>query len=169
MSKLSPCSGWWWSCTKCPIFAPCCVPDGRNELPQGIRRRVACWLEESWQKYVLPELHQFMRRPLCSNTVMQKREVNAAEFVLIIQQLLCNERQRQNWRKSREDLGCIPCTDQKGQRLWSSSISSLCIMSGRSSQRSSALCRCEYLPLLGSPGSAPHNTSGICTRILSFC
>lgn len=43
------------------------------------------------------------------------------------------------------------------------------IMSGRSSQRSLVLCRCEYLPLPGSPGSAQHNTSGICTRIWSFC
>lgn len=42
-------------------------------------------MEESRQKYVLPELHQFTHRQLCSNTVMQKWEVNAAEFVLIIQ------------------------------------------------------------------------------------
>lgn len=72
LSKLSPCSCWWWSCTKCPIFVSCCVSDGSSELPQGIRRRVACWLEESRQKYVLPEPHQFMHRQLCSNTVMQK-------------------------------------------------------------------------------------------------
>lgn len=56
---------------------------------------------------------------------MQKWEVNAAEFVLIIQQLLRNERQRQKWCKSRGDLGRVPCTEQEGQRLWSSSISSL--------------------------------------------
>lgn len=169
LSKLSPCSRWWWSGTKCPIFASRWVPDGRKELPQGVWRTVACWLEEPRQKYVPPELQQFMHRQLSSNTVMQKWGVNAAEVVLIIQQLLCNERQRQNRHKSREDLGRVPCTAQEEQRLWSSSISSLCIMSGRSSQRSLALCRCEYLPLPGSPGSARRNTSGICTRILSFC
>lgn len=49
------------------------------------------------------------------------------------------------------------------------SISSPCIMSGISSQRSLALCRCECPPLPGSPGSAQHNTSGICTHILSSC
>lgn len=85
------------------------------------------------------------------------------QFVVIIQQLLCNERQTPNWHRTR-DLRCIPCMDQEGQKLWCSSITS-----ERSSQCSLALCRCEYLPLPGSPGSAQHSTSGTCTRILSFC
>lgn len=74
-----------------------------------------------------------------------------------------------NGVKVEETSDAFPARSRKGKGCGPQASVAWYIMSGRSSQRSSVLCRCEYQPLLGSPGSAQHNTSGICTRILSFC
>lgn len=108
-------------------------------------------------------------RDLCSNTVMQKYKGNTAWFISIFQQLLCNEEQRQNRHKSKKEPLMHSLRGPGRAKAVLLSTSSLWVMSGRSRQRSLALCRCECPPPPGSPGSAQHSTSGICTRTLSSC
>lgn len=167
LSRLGPCN-WWWSCKKCLISVSCCVPGGRNDLLQGVWRRiVGVWKSPgrsmSFQSCIS------LCTDNCSNTIMQKWELNASEFVLIIQQLCAMKDKGKTDVKVEKTLDSFPAWPRQGEGCGPRALVAWCIMSGRSSQRSLVLCRCEYLPLPGSPGSAQHNTSGICTRIWSFC